>query len=67
MSTWLKAYHYRNVGLHKVAGIFGKLYGSAATVGNITSGYEKRCICPLNPHIFPDYFFLPSTVIGYVI
>lgn len=62
VSTWLKAHPGRTVGLYQVAGIFGKAYGSAATVGNITSGFEKTGIYPLNRHVFPDHLFLPSQV-----
>lgn len=67
MSTWLKAHPGRTVGLHQVAGIFGRAYGSAAWVGNIMSGFEKTGIYPLNAHVFPDHLFLPSEVTENVI
>ncbi|CAH2100085.1 unnamed protein product [Euphydryas editha] len=41
MNTWLKTHPGRTVGLHQVAGIFGRAYGSAAFVGKIMSGFEK--------------------------
>lgn len=50
------------IGLHQVAGIFGKVCGSAATVGNITSVFKESGIYPFNPYVFPDDLFLPSKV-----
>lgn len=67
ITTWLKAHPGRNVGLYQVASIFGRAYGSVASVGNITSGFEKTGIYPLNPHVFPDHLFLPSEVTENVI
>ena len=61
-STWLKSHPGRTVGLHQVAA-----YGSAATVGNIASGFAKNEIYSLNPHVFPDHLFLPSEVTANVI
>jgi hypothetical protein len=31
-------------------------------VKNVTSGFAKSGICPLNRFIFPDHLFLPSQV-----
>lgn len=67
ITTWLKAHPGRTVGLYQVASIFGRAYGSVASVGNITSGFEKTGIYPLNPHVFPDHLFLPSEVTENVI
>lgn len=65
MTTWLIAHPGRTVGLHKVASIFGRAYGSAASFGNITSGFERTGNYPLNTHVSPDHLFLPSEVIQY--
>lgn len=62
MATWMKNHPGRTVGLYQVASIFGKAYETAATVRNITSGFEKTGIYPLNPHIFPEDMYLPSEV-----
>lgn len=61
-TLWLKNHPGRTIGLYQVSEIFGRAYGSAASVGNVTSGFEKSGIYPLNPNIFPDYLYLPSAV-----
>lgn len=62
MATWMKNHPGRTVGLYQVANIFGLAYTNAASVRNITSGFEKTGIYPFNPNIFPEDLFLPSEV-----
>lgn len=62
MATWMKNHPGRTVGLYQVAQIFGRAYENAASVRNITSGFQKSGIYPFNPHIFPDDMYLPSEV-----
>ncbi|XP_018572750.1 uncharacterized protein LOC108912073 [Anoplophora glabripennis] len=62
MATWMKSHPSRTVGLYQVAQIFGKAYETAASVKNITSGFEKTGIYPFNPHIFSEDMYLPSEV-----
>lgn len=56
----LKNHSGRTIGLYQVAEIFGRAYGNAASVQNLTGGFEKTGICPLNPDIFLDHLYLPS-------
>lgn len=63
MSRRLKTHPGRTVGFHQSGGIFG----SAASVGNITSGFEKTGIYPLNAHVFPDHLFLHKEITENVI
>lgn len=62
MSTWMKNHPGRTIGLYQVAQLFGRAYEIAASVRNITSGFEKSGIYPFNPHIFPEELYLPSAV-----
>lgn len=62
MATWMKNHPGRTVGLYQVAQIFGRAYENAASVRNITSGFQKSGIYPFNPHIFPDDMYLPSEI-----
>lgn len=62
MSTWIKNQTGRTIGLYQVAQLFGRAYEIAASVRNITSGFEKSGIYPFNPHIFPEELYLPSAV-----
>jgi len=62
ITTWMKNHPGRTMSLYQVAQLFGRAYENAATVKNITSGFEKTGIFPFNPHIFPEEMFLPSEV-----
>jgi hypothetical protein len=57
----------RTVRLYQVSSVFGRAYADAASVKNVTSGFAKSGICPLNRLIFPDHLFLPSQVSEIVI
>lgn len=63
MSISLKVQCGRTVGLHQVADIFGSPYGSAATVGNITSRLKKSEIYL----VFSSHLFLSRKVTDNVI
>jgi len=65
------AYHYdiwttthpgRVVTLYQLAEIFGNAYGETATMSKALNAFQMCGIWPLNPNIFSDDDFLPSTV-----
>lgn len=62
VTTWLKAHPGRTVSIYQIASLFGQAYSKAATVEIALSGFKATGINPLNPNIFPDYLFLPSSV-----
>ncbi|KAK0169796.1 hypothetical protein PV328_010437 [Microctonus aethiopoides] len=46
----------------QVAGIFRPAYEKAATLENATNGFKNTGLWPLDPNIFPDYLYAPSSV-----
>jgi hypothetical protein len=48
--------------LYQLAEIFGNSYGETATMNKALNAFQMCGIWPLNPNIFSDDDFLPSTV-----
>lgn len=46
----------------QIAGIFRPAYEKAATVANAVSGFKNTGLWPVDPFVFPDHLFEPSTV-----
>lgn len=62
VTQWMKQNPGRPVTLYQVASLFCEAYGKAATPAIALSGFRATGISPLNPDIFPEDMYLPSTV-----
>lgn len=59
---WLLNHPGRVITQYQVAELFGEAYETAATMGKGITGFKSCGIYPLNPHIFTEDDFLPSSV-----
>lgn len=46
----------------QLAGIFRPAYEKAATLENAASGFKNTGLWPLDPNVFPEYLYAPSSV-----
>lgn len=59
---WTTSHPGRTVTLYQIAEIFGQAYAQTATMEKALNAFKMCGIWPLNPNIFNDLDFLPSTV-----
>lgn len=59
---WLLNHPGRVITQYQVAELFGEAYETAATMGKGILGFKSCGIYPLNPHMFTEDDFLPSSV-----
>lgn len=60
--SWMSSHPGRSMTIYDIPGIVAKSLPLAVTYQNIVSGFECTGISPLNPDIFQEYEFLPSSV-----
>lgn len=53
---------WTGITFYKVAGLFGKVYNSTATLQKAINGFESTGLWPFNPDVFTDDDFAPSLV-----
>lgn len=60
--SWMSSHPGRSMTIYDIPGIVAKSLPVAVPYQNIVSGFECTGISPLNPDIFQEYEFLPSSV-----
>jgi hypothetical protein len=51
--------------MRKITQLLGEAYGRAASVANVVSGFARTGIWPVDPNVFEDSDFAPSTLESY--